>query len=101
MDFFGILLLTFLGLITLIYLCKCFFRREEYIVDDEITPEDFQFLQQHIDNINNVAINYNPNPRLYNNNIISRNNTTPEIETPPKYEDIQNEPPNYPSSNSS
>ena len=81
MDF-GILLLIFLGIIILIYLYKCYLKKNEYVIDDEITPEDFQFIQQHIDNINNVAVNYNP-----------RNS----IELPPKYEDIQNDLPNYPS----
>ena len=75
---------------TLIYICKLYLRKNEYIIEEDMTQEDLQILQQHIDNINNVAVNYNPrNTREQNNEI------------PPKYEDINKLPPNYQSSNSS
>jgi hypothetical protein len=90
MEFFGILLLTFLCLMTLIYICKLYFKNNEYIIEEDMTPEDLEILHQHINNINNVAVNYNPN-----------NNMELTNELPPKYEEIQNEPPNYQSSNSS
>ena len=89
MDFLGILLLTFLCLMALIYMCKHYFRNGEYIVEEEISQEDFEILQAHINNINNVSVNFNPNSRESNH------------EMPPKYEDIQNEPPSYPPLNSS
>lgn len=88
MEFLEILLLTFLGFMTLIYIFKYCIRKSEYIVEEEITPEDIEILQQHI---NNITVNYNPR------NI--REQSPPEL--PPKYEDIQNTPPNYPSLNSS
>lgn len=91
MDFFGILLLTFLGFMTLIYIFKYCINKNQYVVEEEITPEDLEVLQQHINNINNVAVNYNPR----------NNREQSHHELPPKYEDIQNDPPNYPSSNSS
>jgi hypothetical protein len=88
MDFLGYLLLTCFILSILVYLCKKYFKTEEYTLEEENTPEDLEFLQHHINNINNVAVNYNP-----------RTNTD-ENEVPPKYEDI-NTTPNYPFLNSS
>ena len=97
MDFFGILLLAFLGILTLVYLCKYLFGKTEYIVEEEITPEDLEMLQHHINNINNVAVNYNPGTAINQRTI---ENNSREEEIPPKYEDI-NLPPNYQQSNSS
>lgn len=99
MDFFGILLLSFLGILTLVYLCKYLFGKTEYIVEEEITPEDLEMLQHHINNINSVAVNYNPGTNVNVNQRIIENNLSSE-EVPPKYEDI-NLPPNYQQSNSS